>query len=71
MIKNENRGGFIDRQRKGVGVGEEVARSPMFSKRTTRKIKQRLCTGNRLKYIKHFKKSAIKQPKTHFKRNVE
>ena len=23
MIKNENRGGFIDRQRKGVGVGEE------------------------------------------------
>ena len=23
MIKNENCGGFIDRQRKGVGVGEE------------------------------------------------
>ena len=23
VIKNENRGGFIDRQRKGVGVGEE------------------------------------------------
>ena len=24
MIKNSNRGGFFDRQRKGVGVGEEI-----------------------------------------------
>ena len=54
MIKNENRGRFIDHQRKGVGVGEKkidvlyfflLARSPMFSKRTKRNIKQRLCTG--------------------------
>ena len=53
--------GFIIRQRKGVvvkegggggGVEEENllalrarSRSPMFSKRTKRKIKQRLCTG--------------------------
>ena len=26
MIKNKNRGGFADRQRKGVGVGEEENR---------------------------------------------
>ena len=25
VIKNENRGGFVDHQRKGVGVGEEEA----------------------------------------------
>ena len=43
MIKNKNRGGFIDRQRKGVGVEEEkidaphsFSRSPMFSKRNER-----------------------------------
>ena len=52
MIKNKNRGEFIDRQRKGVGAGEEeniyfsfsLARSPIFSERTKIKIK-RLCTG--------------------------
>ena len=54
-------GGFIDRQHKGGGVGEDenrlfiflpctphslsLACSPMFSKRTKRKIKQHLCTG--------------------------
>jgi len=26
VIKNKNRGGFIDRQRKGVGMGEEENR---------------------------------------------
>ena len=30
MIKNKNRGGFIDRQRKGVGVGEEGNNSSFF-----------------------------------------
>ena len=56
-----NRRGFIDPQRQGVVVGEEEillffflalrarfaqrACSLMFSKRTRRKIKQRLCTG--------------------------
>ena len=57
VIKNKNRGGFTDRQRKGFGVGEGEnslffffalrvpSRSPMVSKRTKRKIKQRLCTG--------------------------
>ena len=25
VIKNKNRGGFVDHQRKGVGVGEEEA----------------------------------------------
>ena len=39
VIKNKNRGGFIDRQCKGVGVGKR-----RISKRTKRKI-QRLCTG--------------------------
>ena len=37
--KIKNRGGFIDRQCKGVGVGKRK-----ISKRTKRKI-QRLCTG--------------------------
>ena len=73
VIKNKNRGGFIERQRKRVGVREEenrrfemgeglnkplfpqrclgvlyfsFSRSPMFSKRTKRKINQRLCTGH-------------------------
>ena len=44
----KNRGEFIDRQRKRVGEEElalAVARSPRFSKRTKRKIKQRLCKG--------------------------
>ena len=56
VIKNKNRWGFSDRQRKGLGVGKEKilflflalrarSRSPMFSKRTKRKIKQSLCTG--------------------------
>ena len=47
--------GPIDRQRKGVGVGEEeniflsrAPRTPMFLKRTKRKIKERLCTGELL-----------------------
>ena len=39
VIKYKPRG-FIDRQRKGVVWG-----SPMFLKRTKRKIKQCLCTG--------------------------
>ena len=51
MIKNKKQGGFIDRQRKGVGVGEvenrrslffvlaRALRSPMFSKRTKSKKK--------------------------------
>ena len=30
MIKNKNREGFIDRQRKGVGVGEEENSSLFF-----------------------------------------
>ena len=45
-IKNKNRGGFIDRQRKGVGLEEEeniflsrASRLLMFSKRTERKMK--------------------------------
>ena len=49
VIKNKKQGGFIDRQRKGVGVGEvenrrslffvlaRALRSPMFSKRTKSK----------------------------------
>ena len=59
VIKNKNRGGFTERQRKKKGVrgreGENslffflalpaLSRSPTFSKRTKRKIKQRLCTG--------------------------
>ena len=57
VIKNKNRGGFTDRQRKGFGVEEGEnslffflalrarSRSPTFSKRTKRKMKQRLCTG--------------------------
>ena len=61
MIKNKNRGAFTDRQHKGVGEGRGrrksvlyfsflrsalvLARSPMFSKITKRKITQRLCTG--------------------------
>ena len=57
VIKNKNRGGFTDRQRKGFGVGEGEnslffflalrarSRQPMFSKRTKRIIKQRLCSG--------------------------
>ena len=47
--------GPIDRQRKGVGVREEeniflshAPRSPMFLKRTKRKIKERLCAGELL-----------------------
>ena len=39
---NKNRGGFIDRQYKGVGVGEEensFSFSPVFSKRTEGKKK--------------------------------
>ena len=30
MIKNKNRGEFIDRPRKGVGVGEEENRWSLF-----------------------------------------
>ena len=58
LIKNKNHRGFTDRQRKGLGVGKEkilyfsflrsalvLDRWPMFSKRTKRKIKQRLCKG--------------------------
>ena len=56
VIKNKNRWGFSDPQRKGLRVGKEKiillflaprarSRSPMFSKRTKRKIKQSLCTG--------------------------
>ena len=30
MIKNKNRGGFIDRQREGVGVGKEKIGSLFF-----------------------------------------
>ena len=50
-IKNKNRGGSIDRQSKGWGYKNFLAlcaRSIMlidFSKRTKRKVKQRLCTG--------------------------
>ena len=62
MIKNKKKGGFIDRQRKGVGVGEEenrrslffvlarAPRSPMFSKRT--KSEKRATSGNRLFFIR-------------------
>ena len=55
VIKNKNHGGFIDRQRKGVGMGEEENRrfflspSLMFSKRMKRKI-ERLCTGYNVLY---------------------
>ena len=61
VIKNKKQGGFIDRQRKGVGVGEEEnrrslffvlagrPRSPMFSKRT--KSKKKRTSGNRLFFI--------------------
>ena len=58
VIINKNRGRFTDLQRKGLGVGKEkilyfsflrsalvLDRWPMFSKRTKRKIKQRLCKG--------------------------
>ena len=57
VIKNKHRGRFTNRQRKGVGVREEEyfsrstlvlarsLRSPMFSKRRKRKIRQCLCTG--------------------------
>ena len=51
----KNRGGFIDRQRKGVGVGEEenrrslffflALRTRQFFEKQKRKTKQRLCTG--------------------------
>ena len=30
VIKNKNRGGFIDRQRWGLGIGEEENRSLFF-----------------------------------------
>ena len=62
VIKNKKQGGFIDRQRKGVGVGEEENRrslffvlarallSPMFSKRT--KSKKKTTSGNRLFFIR-------------------
>ena len=44
-IKNKNSGGFIDRQCKGVGMGEEEnRRARRLLKRTKGKIKQRLCT---------------------------
>ena len=45
--KKQIRRGFIDRQCKGSRfvLTLALARSTMFSKRTTRKIKQRLCTG--------------------------
>ena len=49
MIKNKNRGGFIDCQRKGVRVGKKyfsfsrsklvLACSPMFSKKNEKKSK--------------------------------
>lgn len=50
VIKNKNRGGSIDRQRKGWGCENFLAlcaRSFVLtdSKRTKRKVKQRLCTG--------------------------
>ena len=35
MIKNTNRGGFIDRQRKGVGVGEDVFENNEKKNKTT------------------------------------
>ena len=45
-IKNKNSGGFIDRQCKGVGMGEEEnRRARRLLKRTKGKIKQLLCTG--------------------------
>ena len=46
-----NRGGFIDRQRKGVGMREDgifffLAHASVFQKNEKkRKIKQRPCTG--------------------------
>ena len=68
VIKNKKQGGFIDRQRNGVGVGEEENRrslffvlarallSPMFSKRTkSKKKKQRLGTDYSL-----FERASIK-----------
>ena len=63
MIKNKKQGGFIDRQRKGVGVGEEenrrslffvlarALRSPMFKKRAKSK-KKKTTSGNRLFFIR-------------------
>ena len=59
VIKNKPQRIYIDRKRKGEGAGEEensyffflsrsprsLSRTPTFSKRTKRKIKQRLCTG--------------------------
>ena len=62
VIKNKKQGRFIDRQRKGVGVGEEenrrslffvLARAPrssMFSKRT--KSKKKTTSKNRLFFIR-------------------
>ena len=63
VIKNKKQGRFIDRQRKGVGVGEEENRrslffvlarapcSPMFSKRTKSK-KKKTASKNRLFFIR-------------------
>ena len=61
VIKNKNRGGSIDRQRKGWGCENFLAlcaRSFVLtdSKRTKRKVKQRLCTyrlGLLYKHIFH------------------
>ena len=64
MIKNKKQGGFIDRQHKGVGVGDvenrrslffvlaRAPRSPMFSKRTKSKKKKTTTSGNRLFFIR-------------------
>ena len=73
MIKNKKQGGFIDRQRKGVGVGEEENRrslffvlarallSPMFSKRTkSKKKKQRLGTDYSL-FERQFELKSIRK----------
>ena len=74
VIKNKKQGGFIDRQRKGVGVGEEENRrslffvlarallSPMFSKRTKSKKKQRLGTDYSLFERQFDLKSIRKDP---------
>ena len=38
VIKNKNRGGFVDRQRKWVGVGEEEVFEPNEKKNKTTSV---------------------------------
>ena len=47
VIKNKNRGGFVDHQRKGVGVGEEEAfENEKEQDATERTLRRRDCGTN-------------------------